>query len=480
MTYLTYCRISRDLQGEEAGVRSQQAACQALADANGWEVVETYTDNDVSAFSGKQRPAWEQMLQRVKDGGVDGVICWHLDRLYRRPVDLERLVDLVEDTGVMIRTVKAGDLDLNSAAGRMMARIIAATAAHEVDHQIERQKASHAFRAEAGKWRGGPTPAGYKAGERKGEIVIDDTYAPYVRLAVQMVLEGRSLMSIAKRFNEDNLPTRAYGRGKAERWTARGVRAAVMNPAIAGLSKHHGEVVGRGQWEPLVNEDDWRAAVQILSDPARRTHAGSEKKFQGTGLYLCGRCGHKMGSAKGKTRQAVADGTADRVYACKHCHRCSRRMVPVDEVVDAVVLGVLNDPRNRLAIVDRDRDSDEDDMGSLLNRYNALVGKKNGLGALFADGVLDAGQVRAATEELRVQIEAAAGELARARRRSPAADLVLADGALEDRWRALPAEVRSQVIDEMMTVTILPAKRGKFDPSKIQIEWKHSGKSAGR
>jgi hypothetical protein len=147
-------------------------------------------------------------------------------------------------------------------------------------------------------------------------------------------------------------------------------------------------------------------------------------------------------------------------------------MVPVDELVDAVVLGVLNDPRNRIAIVDRDRADDEDDMGSLLYRYNALVAKKNGLGALFADGVLDAGQVRAATEELRAQIEAAAGELARARRRSPAADLVLADGALENRWAALPAEVRSQVIDELMTVTILPAGRGRFDPSKVRIEWK--------
>lgn len=470
--YLIYCRISRDLQGESAGVQSQEESCRELAATNGWEVADTYIDNDISAFSGKTRPSWEAMIDRAKAGGIDGIICWHVDRLYRRSVDLERLVNLVEETGTMIHTVRAGDLDLNTSTGRLVARLSAAAASGEVEHQIERQKASHAYRAKLGKWRGGPIPVGYKRGENKGEIVPDDTYAPHVQLAVQMTLDGRSLMSIAKRFNEDGVPTRRFGAGKSEKWTARGIRSAVVNPAIAGLARHHGEIVGKGQWEPLVSEEDWRAAEQILTDPSRKTHAARAKRFQGTGLYECGRCGKKMGSGKGKTAQAKADGTSDRVYACKHCFRCQRRMIPTDEVVDGVILGYLSEPENRIKLVDRQRGADEADIRSLLDRYNSLVARKNELGRAYADGVMDLGQVKAATDELRTQIESVSAELARTRQRSPAADLVLSDGTLGDRWNELAPEVRGQVIDELVTVTIMPSRPGPFDPEAIRIEWK--------
>ncbi|HEY2043523.1 MAG TPA: recombinase family protein, partial [Jatrophihabitans sp.] len=45
-----YARVSLDATGEGLAVERQQEACQALAVARGWTVVETIVDNSISAY----------------------------------------------------------------------------------------------------------------------------------------------------------------------------------------------------------------------------------------------------------------------------------------------------------------------------------------------------------------------------------------------------------------------------------------------
>src|SRR5205807_989252 len=89
-----YCRISDDREGSAAGVRRQEADCRGLAARRGWEVAEVYVDNDVSAYSGRMRPAYRRLLEDVKAGHVDAVVVWHLDRLHRRPAELEEFFEV--------------------------------------------------------------------------------------------------------------------------------------------------------------------------------------------------------------------------------------------------------------------------------------------------------------------------------------------------------------------------------------------------
>jgi DNA invertase Pin-like site-specific DNA recombinase len=78
-------------------------------------------DNDISAYSGKKRPGYIDLLERVK-WGPTRIVAWHVDRLYRRPRELEDLIDLVEHNPIVIETVKGGGFDLNTHEGRLMAR----------------------------------------------------------------------------------------------------------------------------------------------------------------------------------------------------------------------------------------------------------------------------------------------------------------------------------------------------------------------
>jgi len=84
-----YCRISQDRAGAGLGVTRQQDDCRALCERRGWEVIEVYADNDVSAYSGKVRPAWQRLIGDVQAGNIDAVVGWHVDRLTRSPRELE-------------------------------------------------------------------------------------------------------------------------------------------------------------------------------------------------------------------------------------------------------------------------------------------------------------------------------------------------------------------------------------------------------
>ena len=88
-----YARISEDRDGDFLGVKRQVADCERHADARGWQVVETYIDDDVSAYKGHPRPAYRRMLEDITNGHIDGVVVWHLDRLHRHPRELEAFLD---------------------------------------------------------------------------------------------------------------------------------------------------------------------------------------------------------------------------------------------------------------------------------------------------------------------------------------------------------------------------------------------------
>lgn len=51
------------------------------------------------------------MLDAIKRGEYDALICWHTDRLYRSIKDMERVIEVCEAADVPIRTVNGGDLD---------------------------------------------------------------------------------------------------------------------------------------------------------------------------------------------------------------------------------------------------------------------------------------------------------------------------------------------------------------------------------
>ena len=126
-----YARISSDVEGLGAGVGRQVEDCRKLATSLGWTVSGEYVDNDVSAYSGKRRPDYERMLADLADGTVDAVLVYHIDRLTRRPIELEDFLSAVDRAKVRHVKFVTGDTDVHTGDGLLMARIMGAVAANK-------------------------------------------------------------------------------------------------------------------------------------------------------------------------------------------------------------------------------------------------------------------------------------------------------------------------------------------------------------
>src|ERR1700758_3909590 len=234
MRAAVYLRISEDRTGEQLGVVRQRKDCEELCRSKGWTPVE-YVDNDISATSGKPRAAYERMLADIRDGAIGAVVAWDLDRLHRRPIELESFMALADEKHLALATV-SGDVDLSTAQGRLVARLKGSVAAHEGEHRKARQLRATRQLAERGvpNWS---RAFGYLGDTRQP----DPATAPLVKQAYADVLAGASLAGICRQWNADGVRTVT---GKP--WTAEVLTKFMRKPRNAGLRAYKGEIVGKG------------------------------------------------------------------------------------------------------------------------------------------------------------------------------------------------------------------------------------------
>lgn len=278
-----YLRISRDLSGKELGVTRQREDCEDLAKQLGWEIADTYVDNDVSASSGKARPEYDRMLRDIASGDIGAIVVWHADRLYRKIRDLLPLIEIIKAANAQIATCQSGDLDLTNPTGRMIASILASVQTQEVEHKAERWSRSW----QQGRELGAPVTNsnrlfGY---ERDGKTVVEHE-AEIARRMVKDLLAGASLYSVVMWLQREGIKTT-----KDNDWRSAGLKYYLRNPRLAGWSTHKGEIVAEGDWPAIIDRHDWEEVRALVNS---RTRDYVPRKSLLNGLVHCGRCGHRL------------------------------------------------------------------------------------------------------------------------------------------------------------------------------------------
>ena len=461
-----YTRISQDQTGEALGVTRQLEACMKLADQLGWQVVAHFDDNDTSAYTRrKKRTGYEALLDAMKNGEAQAVICWHTDRLYRRLGDLERLIEIADANKVDIRTVQGGDLDLSTSSGRMVARILGSVANGESEHKGERHRAANAQKAAAGKWQTANRSFGYTP---TGEIFEPEAAA--VRQAVTDVLAGKSIQQLTREWNEAGLKTTLAGRTHNKRtvtgvWTGPNLRRMLLNPRHAGLRVHQGKVVARGDWTAIIDADTHHGLVALLTNPARLSHNSFEKKWIGSGLYRCGVC------CDGTTMTTtVKAGRKPRGYVCRKQGHLLRGGEPLDDYITAHVLERMTQPDAADLLGNQGVD-----VTALGVQLDALQRKLDKTTRMFDDDQIGADQFADLSRSTRSKMAVIQNQLAEATRVSPAAALVAAGTDAWTLWQSMSPAQRSQAVDEVCQVTVLPSPKGlrRFDSQYISVVWRH-------
>jgi DNA invertase Pin-like site-specific DNA recombinase len=378
-----YCRLSKNRKGKKANVHEQERDCREFVAAQGWELVDVYVDDGIGASDKSTRPreAFPALMRDLRAGHFNVIVATEFTRLYRRPRELEELLDPVDkfqydvDLWTIDPTVRCWDI--RSGVGRAQLREAAKQAAEYSDYISEKVRAKAKHRARDGRWHGGDPGYGfdYIPAVRDSEnnviedeqVLVNQEQAAIVREVVRRRLAPERIHAICMDLNRRGVPTR-----DGRRWRQGNLHPIMTKPAIAGLVRHpelpdlvHASWGAAGVacmshpdkgdcWGAIVSECDWRRLQAELSKPGRRTNFVGTRTALLTGYVYCGLegCGKKLVASR--------DARGKRVYVCKKdssrqgCGKLSRLADPIDQLVTELVIATLEDSDFAIPVAEDD------------------------------------------------------------------------------------------------------------------------------
>ena len=279
-----YARISDDVR-DEAGVNRQQDDIRAYCQRHGLRLVHIFVDNDIGAsrHSRKFRPEYAKAVDGLERGEARHLVAYVIDRVWRQPKQLERMIDLADQKRIIVHTL-TGEIDLGTPSGRYFARSLVNAAAMEADMTQQRVKRAMTQRKTDGK-----APSNRAFGWRRaGEPDPDE--AKLVRAVFTRFNKGESMHMLAEWLNDQGLAT---PRGGNNGWTTTQIKSMLGTPRHAGLVRmEDGELVP-GSFKGIVDKRTWNRAQVLIVRRNERPTAPRTTSILG-GLLHCGECGHIM------------------------------------------------------------------------------------------------------------------------------------------------------------------------------------------
>ncbi|MGV4984580.1 recombinase family protein [Streptomyces sp. NRAIS4] len=464
----TYERISKADAGDEDGVIRQGEDTAELAQRRGIPIQgRRFVDNDKSATHGKHRPDYERLMAAVERGEVDVIIVYMLGRLWRNRRERAEGIEILRKHGVSVLCVKGPELDLETAAGRLLAGLLGEVDTFEVEQMSEREQREMRQRVERGEVPTGPRCFGYTA---DGSEVIDSEAAE-VRKMFEAIAAGATLSGIATDLNKREVLNR---NGKP--WSHNSVRYLLQNERYAGLREYNGTTYA-GKWPAIVTEDQWRQAVAVITDPSRKTSPGPARKWLLSGIALCGVCNNGTTVTSAQTTSS-AGGKSYAAYRTYKCRGPVKHLARKAEPIEMLIAGT--EPGQPLGLVPRLLvkegaaslllDDQRPDMEELTAKAAALRARlKNMTDAFADDDEADALEFKRAVRRVKERLAEIEQQMTSPARTAVLGDLVRSDDPVAA-WSALPLDRKRAVVDMLMTVTIHPGKPGRgFDPKTIEI-----------
>lgn len=424
---MIYTRVSLNRNGGRS-VEDQELECRAECARRGWEVRAVYCDNGISASRyGRSRPQWEQCKASLRADDV--LVLWESSRAQRDMAEFVTLRDVCAEMGVLL-SYSGRVLDLSKGDDRFTGGLDALLA--ERESEVFRERVLRGKRAGVAAGRpAGRIPWGYRSAGA-GVWEPDPGEAWKVQEAVARILRGESYKSVWTWLQTQE----GYRPG-----TLTVMSRSLLKPSLAGHRVHRGKVVGKGNWEPLIGEDQHRQLVARhgrMKEAYKFTHnPGPTPKHLLSGIATCGKCEDPLTWRKNR------HGTP--IYACTQGH-VTRLAATVDELVENELFAVLEgvDPKQ----------FEGDDSPEIWDRIDELEAKRAEWQAL-AEGEEITPQSFAKFEQgIDKQIAALEAQLA-------PPDYVVQDLAgLRGNWGDTPMVEKRRIVRAFFTITVNPSTQG--------------------
>lgn len=294
-----YVRVSTDIQVDGYSIDEQLERLRKYCEAHGWIIYKEYIDPGYSGAS-IDRPGMLRMLKDIREGKIDVVLVYKLDRLSRSQKDTLYLIEEEFLPNGVDFISMSENFDTSTPFGKAMIGILSVFAQLEREQIKERLSMGHIGRAKAGYWHGGSNvPIGYDF--INGELVVNQYEALQIRLIYKMFLDGETIHGIARYMNENY--TNKYSSYKE----AGQVGVILRNTLYIGKIKYKGQEYD-GVHEPIIDEETFYRVQARYKEISSKWNENYRSPFKAkhllTGLIFCGNCGARYFVWSSKSRKS--------------------------------------------------------------------------------------------------------------------------------------------------------------------------------
>lgn len=287
-----YTRKSTEegLDKEFNSLEAQREACEAYIKSQmheGWKLIPTAYDDGGYTGGNMDRPGLKALMADIKNGKIDVVVVYKVDRLSRSLNDFAQMVNVFDAQQVLFVSITQ-QFNTTTSMGRLTLNILLSFAQFEREVIGERVRDKVAASKQKGMWMGGHPPLGYDLDNRK--LVVNPKEARLVNEIFARYLEMKSAYKLADFLNR---------RGDTnKRWVNRhgvacGGQAFVYqalykilnNPVYIGRITHKDKSY-QGQQPAIISTELWDAAQGAL----KAARGERVKRHAKHGSLLTGKC----------------------------------------------------------------------------------------------------------------------------------------------------------------------------------------------
>ena len=321
-----YIRVSTEDQAREGfSLPEQEKRLRAMCEYKGYEIYKLYKDAGISAKD-MNRPAFEELLQDIREKKCNTIVVLKLDRLTRSVYDMEFIMKFLEENDAYLDCANE-EINTTNSSGKMVARLLTTVSQNEIERTSERTKVGLAGAIKEGHIPG-KNPLGYKRDGKK--LVIDPLTKDIVKRIYDLYFEGKSYSNIATIFNQEEVL------GKTN-WRDTGILRIISNEIYKGDfvsgKTFNKPVYYENVVEPIVSKELWEnCQVQKKKN---------QKSYMRTQTYIflqklkCPKCGRILaGGASHKLK-------SDKWYFYYRCEDCKNNIK--EEVIETSVKTLLAD-----------------------------------------------------------------------------------------------------------------------------------------
>ena len=353
-----YPRVSTDDQVREGfSLDEQEKEMKKLCMYKNYQIYKVYRKEGVSAKN-MNRPKFQEMMQDLKDGKINRIIVYKLDRLTRSIQDLEVICKLIEKYHCSLDSVSE-EINTDTAMGVFFIRMTTILAQLEIERTSERTKFGLKGAAKNGHFCS-KAPIGYRKINK--ELVIDDLESEVVKEIFDDYVNGLSVCTITKKLNNKNALNR--------NWRTTTIDRMLSNYIYCGdyLYEKRAKKIHLENICPAIIDKETFKMVQTQKERNLKNYTRKH-----TYVYMqkivCSKCNKIMGGSSSTSKNKPTQ-----IYY--KCNCCNTRIN--EKKIEKPLMLFLNDMLDYYLLIDNNFKSFfNEDLNIEIDKYNKMLDKCN-------------------------------------------------------------------------------------------------------